>query len=88
MSGRELTEWAAYERVAGPLGAERLDALAALSSFYALRAAGAKKVKLKDLMPRWSRPEPMDWRQMKALMVAEAQRHGAEIGEVNHGESG
>lgn len=86
MSGREVTEWAAYERVAGPLGAERLDALAGLVSFYVLRAAGAKKVRLSDVMPQWSRPEPMDWRVMERMMTDVARRAGADMKEAGDGE--
>lgn len=32
MSSRELSEWMAYERVAGPLGGQRIDVAAALIS--------------------------------------------------------
>lgn len=81
LSARELTDWQAYERVAGPLGPERHDALAALSSFYVLKAAGVKKVKLSQLMPRWDRPEPMGWQQMKMLAVAITKEHGGTVNE-------
>lgn len=75
MSAREVTEWAAYEQVAGPLGAERDDVLASMQSFYALRAAGAKKVKLKELLPRWDRPKAMRWQDMKLIAQALANRY-------------
>lgn len=78
MSARELTDWQAYERVAGPLGSERLDALAALQSFYMLRGLGAKHVKVKKLLPRWDRPA-MDWRAMKQMAIAITKEHGGTV---------
>lgn len=81
MSAAEIADWQAYELVSGPLGPERDDALAAMSSFYALKAAGVKKVKLSQLMPRWDRPEPQDWRQMKMLAVAITREHGGTVNE-------
>jgi hypothetical protein len=76
MSSAEITEWQAYEQVTGPLGAERFDALFGLSSFYALKAAGVKKVKLEDVMPRWDRPKPQSWRSMQAVAKALAAAYG------------
>ena len=55
MSARELTEWAAYEQVAGPLGGERADVQAAMTAYYICSALGAKKLKLDRLLPKWDR---------------------------------
>ena len=73
VSARELTEWAAYERVAGPLGPARADFLATMTAFYVVSALGAKKARLDKMLPSWDR-RPQDWRQIrevfKALTVA------------------
>lgn len=79
MTSAELTQWQAYEQVAGPLGPERHDALAALISFYGLKAAGVKKVKLPDLMPRWDRPKAQPWQSIKNALMALTKAGGGEI---------
>lgn len=76
MTSAEVSDWQAYEQVTGPLGAERFDRLTAMQSFYALRAAGSKKVKLKDLLPRWDRPAQMSWQAMRNVAKALAARYG------------
>ncbi|MFO7340642.1 MAG: hypothetical protein C0P65_012555, partial [Lysobacteraceae bacterium] len=57
LSARELAEWAAYEAVFGPIGPQRLDALAALISYYVVSALGTgkggRKPRLQDFLPRW-----------------------------------
>jgi len=47
-----------------------------LASFYALKAAGAKKVTLPELMPVWDRPKAMRWQDMKLIAVAITRQHG------------
>jgi hypothetical protein len=56
MSGRELTEWAAYEHLYGPiLVQDRVDVgLAQLGLIMArLWGNSKKKLKVRDFMPRW-----------------------------------
>lgn len=56
IDSRELTAWAAYERVAGPLGPERLDILAAIIAATIANANRTKKGKAfkpADFMPNW-----------------------------------
>lgn len=58
MGSRELTEWMAYERVAGPLGPGRGDYLAALVATTvanANRPKGKRAARLKDFLIRWDK---------------------------------
>lgn len=59
MSSRELTEWEAYEAVAGPIGlGERLDDLfAMLASVIANvnRGKGQRPYKAEQFKPKWER---------------------------------
>jgi hypothetical protein len=55
MSARELREWQAYEKVEGPIGAERMDYLAAMLAERVtnmLRSSG-KNESIKSFMPSW-----------------------------------
>jgi hypothetical protein len=57
ISGEEITEWAAYERLRGPLGPVRGDWQAAVvaSTVYAVMAGKkARRRKLKDFLPKWA----------------------------------
>lgn len=56
-SSRELSEWAAYERIAGPLGSSRADLQAGI---IAATVANANRSKGKpstptDFIPEWDR---------------------------------
>jgi hypothetical protein len=62
----------------GPIGRERDDALAAMISFYVLRAAGAKSVKYVDLLPQWG--EPKNTKQTGAQMAAIASAYNRALG--------
>ncbi len=53
MTSRELTEWAAFEQVYGPLGPERGDWQAAVVAHTIAAANGAKNAKLSDFLPQW-----------------------------------
>lgn len=79
MSARELSEWMAYERVTGTLGAERGDATAALTAYHIVQALGAKKVKPDQLMPKWDRKPAQDWQHMKLVAQALAKASGGEF---------
>jgi len=72
MSARELTEWAAYEQVAGPLGGERADVQAAMTAYYVCSALGAKKLKLDKLLPKWDQApkQPEAWQSIKSKLKA------------------
>jgi hypothetical protein len=71
-SSAELTEWAAYEQLAGPLGPARQDALVAQLCAVvanANRDKKSKKAKPKDFLPKWDtgRGEPQSWQQTKSV---------------------
>lgn len=73
MSSNELSEWVAYERVAGPLGQERDDILTALVALVIANFSGSKKRhKLDEFLPKWDRrPQSADEQlsMVKALHV-------------------
>jgi len=63
IDSRELTEWMAYERVAGPLGPERADlhaAIVAATVANAMRGKKGRPFKPADFMPQWDRPSPVE----------------------------
>lgn len=74
MSSRELTEWAAFEQVYGPIGDERYDHLFAMLQSTLANVNREKKVKpytFEQFMPGWGksaedaeRPREMDPREM------------------------
>lgn len=56
VDSRELTEWEAYERVAGPVGDERLDYLFAMLQATIANVNRSKKQKAYEaaaFMPKW-----------------------------------
>jgi hypothetical protein len=56
MSSRELTEWAAYEAVAGPvLVADHVDWGAALVALMVAKLGGYKGNRIDQFLPRWDR---------------------------------
>ena len=57
MSSAEFAEWMAYEKVTGPLGPERFDALHAvhMALIYNQWAKKSKTKKPKDFLPEWDR---------------------------------
>ncbi|MGH3598935.1 MAG: phage tail assembly protein T [Pseudonocardiaceae bacterium] len=69
MSSAELTDWMAYEQVAGPLGGERQDLLNAMLTAVVARTAG-NKLPPEDFMPRWNAPQAQSWQQQKATVMA------------------
>jgi hypothetical protein len=61
ITSRELTEWEAYETVAGPIGQERLDYLFALLQVTIANVNRSKKsrpYKIDQFMPKWD-PKPL-----------------------------
>ncbi|MGA5605917.1 phage tail assembly protein T [Streptomyces griseoincarnatus] len=91
-SSAELTEWMAYERVTGPLGAERLDALFATLCATVANTARAKgrKAEPKDFMPTWDQGAkgPQDWREMLAAVKAYNRRIGGTDSTTEGGAAG
>ena len=59
-SSEELTEWMAYENVAGPIGPERFDVLNAILAATVANTARAKgrKAEPKDFIPEWDQNTP------------------------------
>ncbi|MEU8264912.1 DUF4035 domain-containing protein [Micromonospora sp. NPDC048999] len=56
IDARELSAWAAYERVTGPLGPDRADihaAIIASTIANANRGKGGRVAKPEDFIPRW-----------------------------------
>lgn len=78
MPSSEITQWQAYEQVAGPLGGDRDDVLAAMTAYYVVTALGAKKARLDKMMPEWDR-RPQDWRTMQTFFKALTEAHGGTI---------
>ena len=77
----ELSEWRAYEQIAGPLGGVRGDVNAAMISAAIVavnRGKGQRAPKLADFMPRWDRtkvrksPEEL----FRAAMIANSALQG------------
>lgn len=85
-SSAELTEWAAYEQLNGPLGGQRTDVLLAQLCAVvanANRDKKSKKAKPKDFLPQWDngRGAPQSWQQHKSIAKAlNAAFGGAENG--------
>lgn len=81
-SSEELTEWMAYEHVAGLLGAERLDALFAVLTATVsntARGKGQRAKEPKDFLPKWDQgagKESADWQQMLAVAKQFTRRAG------------
>ena len=79
MSGYELTQWQAYERETGPLGAERDDILATMTAYYVITALGAKKAKLDKMLPRWAPKRPEGWQSIKQKLMALTKAGGGDV---------
>lgn len=72
MPSREITEWQAYERVAGPLGPARADVQSAI---VAATVANANRGKGKpatpaDFIPTWDRKPEQTVEEMVAIAYA------------------
>ncbi|WP_237498236.1 MULTISPECIES: hypothetical protein [unclassified Streptomyces] len=76
MSSAELTEWAAYEQISGPLGPERMDVLLASLTATVANTARGKGQRAKepgDFMPTWDQGAPArggDWQQMLTTVTS------------------
>lgn len=80
MSSREITEWVAYERIAGPLGPERLDILAGVISATVANSQSKKKHKPADFIPQWDQRRGQTWQeQLAAVRAANRALGGTEV---------
>lgn len=70
MSSSELSEWIAYEKVTGPLGAERGDIQAAIiaTTVANVNAGKGRKAKVKDFIPQWDRERKQTWEEQLAMV--------------------
>lgn len=87
----ELTEWMAYEHVAGPLGPERQDVLHAILAATVSNTARGKgrKAEPKDFMPKWdqgAKRVPADWQQMLATVKTMNRRMGGSNEQEGNGD--
>ncbi|GAA3223280.1 phage tail assembly protein T [Actinocorallia longicatena] len=69
ISSAEITEWAAYEEIAGPLGPARGDIQTALVASTIANANRGKgpKAKIKDFLLTWDR-RPQTWQEQLAIV--------------------
>jgi hypothetical protein len=80
MTQAELQEWAAYETVTGPLGAERLDILNAINSASALNSGERKRpARPEDSLPKWDAGHKQTEREQLAIVQEIAARYGGTI---------
>lgn len=79
---RELSEWAAYEQVSGPIGPERADLHAAIISSTVANAFSKRKFAPADFMPKWDRAPEQSWQEQLRIVRALNQSMG---GTVNTG---
>ncbi|WUI00202.1 DUF4035 domain-containing protein [Spirillospora sp. NBC_00431] len=71
MTSTEVTEWMAYERIAGPLGPARADVQAAIVAATVANANRGKKGRrfhLRDFIPKWDRRARQSWQQQLAVV--------------------
>lgn len=70
VSSTELTEWIAYEKVAGPLGPARNDIQAAIiaCTIANANAGRGRKSKVEDFIPEWDGRPKQTWQEQLALV--------------------
>lgn len=72
ISADELTEWMAYERIAGPLGPDRGDYQAgviAATIANVNRKKNSRKYRPADFIPRWMREAAKTPEQMRTKLI-------------------
>ena len=86
ISAAELTDWLAFERIAGPLGPDRADVQAGIVASTIAnvnRGKRGRKYKPADFIPQWSRPGARTPQQMRTKLIELTRRFGGKIaGEV------
>jgi hypothetical protein len=70
LSAYELAELDDYERLFGPLGFERLDALFGWLVFNLRSVFGVKDVKMADCLPQWGQARPRFDREADEAVLA------------------
>lgn len=70
VSSGELTEWLAYERVAGPVGPARGDTQAAIvaSTIANVNAGKGRRFTPKDFIPPWDAEAAQSWQDQLAIV--------------------
>ncbi|MET9396278.1 hypothetical protein [Kitasatospora sp. NPDC002965] len=70
ISSAELTDWIAYERLTGPIGAERGDVLHGVLAAVVHNSASKRKREPKDFIPRWAGKTRQTWQEMLTVVRA------------------
>ena len=84
MTSEELTDWVAYERIAGTLGPERDDLLAGIIAervtTMGQQSKKPKKFKVEDFLPKWGKDrkkkEKQTPEQQKSILQSLTQKFG------------
>jgi hypothetical protein len=82
VSAAELTDWMAYERISGPLGAGRADLQAGIIAATVAnvnRAKGKRAYRPDEFIPRFDRPRATTPQQMANFLKALTLRLGGRI---------
>lgn len=81
ITSAEFSEWIAYHNIE-PFGEERADirsAIIALTIANVNRTSRQPPLKIKDFMPKFGRPKPQTWQEMKARFKSFAQVHNERL---------
>jgi hypothetical protein len=81
-SAQELTDWAAFEHIDGPLGAVRGDiqaGIVAATIANVNRGKSSRHFKPADFMPQWDRPGARTPEAMRSLMIALTRQLGGTV---------
>jgi hypothetical protein len=81
-SAQELTDWAAYEHIEGPLGATRGDiqaGIVAATIANVNRGKSSRHFKPSDFMVQWDRPRAQTPQAMRSLMIALTRKLGGTV---------
>jgi hypothetical protein len=82
----ELTEWQAYERVAGPLGGERADVHTAIVACAVANTVSKHRLRPADFLPTWDRAQ--SWQEQLAVVRALNRRFGGTERRSESGDAG
>lgn len=82
MTSSELTEWAAYENLTGPLGSKRADIQAATVAAAIANANRSKgrRAKITDFLIPWGRRKPTAQQMLETIREANAAMGGEYVG--------
>ncbi len=82
ISAAELVDWAAYERIAGPLGPARSDiqaGIVASTIANVMRTRRGRTYKPKDFIPQWDRPRARTPEAMRDVMISITRQLGGKV---------